>query len=249
MPTSGSNSSRTIEIEGRPPRSRQTCLQSTFGPRHRSIFRPCGFRCCADADSPPPIARIPRRWWSSRIRWRGSSGRMRTRLDDVSGSETGRGCRCRRLRRRYSRLVQPAKFAVDVPAVPPGAEQLLRPRDSHRRGPTSVAPGARRCAAGRRSDQPVFEVMTMRRALHERTIGLQYMSAIMTVFAAIALCSRLSALRFDHLSRRAASPRDRRSYGAWRVRRRRAAADRRASGPAYRFRRRIGLVLSSRSAG
>jgi ABC-type antimicrobial peptide transport system permease subunit len=33
----------------------------------------------------------------------------------------------------------------------------------------------------------VFEVMTMRRALHERTIGLQYMAAIMSVFAAIAL--------------------------------------------------------------
>jgi ABC-type antimicrobial peptide transport system permease subunit len=36
-------------------------------------------------------------------------------------------------------------------------------------------------------DQPVFDVMTMRRALHERTIGLQYLAAIMATFAAIAL--------------------------------------------------------------
>jgi len=36
-------------------------------------------------------------------------------------------------------------------------------------------------------DQPVFDVMTMRQALHERTIGLQYLAAIMATFAAIAL--------------------------------------------------------------
>ena len=35
--------------------------------------------------------------------------------------------------------------------------------------------------------QPVFEMMTMRQSLRERTIGLQYLAAIMTVFAALAL--------------------------------------------------------------
>ena len=53
--------------------------------------------------------------------------------------------------------------------------------------PASVAPAARSALLGVDPDQPVFEVMTMRRALHERTIGLQYLSAIMTVFAAMAL--------------------------------------------------------------
>ena len=36
-------------------------------------------------------------------------------------------------------------------------------------------------------DQPVFEMMTMKRQLHERTIGLQYLSAIMATFAVLAL--------------------------------------------------------------
>ena len=35
--------------------------------------------------------------------------------------------------------------------------------------------------------QPVFEMMPMRQALSERTIGLQYMAVIMTAFAALAL--------------------------------------------------------------
>ena len=35
--------------------------------------------------------------------------------------------------------------------------------------------------------QPVFDLMTMRMALKERTIGLQYLAAVMTVFAALAL--------------------------------------------------------------
>jgi putative ABC transport system permease protein len=35
--------------------------------------------------------------------------------------------------------------------------------------------------------QPVFDLMTMRTALKERTIGLQYLSAVMTVFAGLAL--------------------------------------------------------------
>jgi putative ABC transport system permease protein len=53
--------------------------------------------------------------------------------------------------------------------------------------PASLAPAARRALLGVDPHQPVFEVMTMRRALHERTIGLQYLAAIMAVFAAIAL--------------------------------------------------------------
>jgi putative ABC transport system permease protein len=35
--------------------------------------------------------------------------------------------------------------------------------------------------------QPVFDQMSMRQALHERTIGLQYVAAIMGVFGALAL--------------------------------------------------------------
>ena len=53
--------------------------------------------------------------------------------------------------------------------------------------PAAIAPAARRALLGVDPNQPVFEVMTMRRALSERTVGLQYLAAIMAVFAAIAL--------------------------------------------------------------
>ena len=36
-------------------------------------------------------------------------------------------------------------------------------------------------------NQPVFDLMTMRRSLHERTIGLQYLASIMATFAVLAL--------------------------------------------------------------
>jgi putative ABC transport system permease protein len=55
-------------------------------------------------------------------------------------------------------------------------------------GDAATAAGAARQALLRVDpDQPVFDLMTMKRQLHERTIGLQYMAAIMTVFAALAL--------------------------------------------------------------
>jgi putative ABC transport system permease protein len=53
--------------------------------------------------------------------------------------------------------------------------------------PSSLAAPARRALLGVDPAQPVFDVMTMRRALHERTIGLQYLVAVMTVFGGIAL--------------------------------------------------------------
>jgi putative ABC transport system permease protein len=53
--------------------------------------------------------------------------------------------------------------------------------------PSSLAAPVRHALLAVDPEQPVFEVMTMRRALHERTIGLQYLVAVMTVFGGIAL--------------------------------------------------------------
>jgi putative ABC transport system permease protein len=49
--------------------------------------------------------------------------------------------------------------------------------------------GREATVAVRRIDaaQPVFDVMTMRELLHERTIGLQYVAAIMAIFGGLAL--------------------------------------------------------------
>jgi len=53
--------------------------------------------------------------------------------------------------------------------------------------PTRIAGAARQALLRVDATQPVFDMMPMRQALHERTIGLQYLAAIMTVFAALAL--------------------------------------------------------------
>ena len=53
--------------------------------------------------------------------------------------------------------------------------------------PTRIAGAVRQALLRVDATQPVFEMMPMRQALHERTIGLQYLAAIMTVFAALAL--------------------------------------------------------------
>lgn len=53
--------------------------------------------------------------------------------------------------------------------------------------PSALAQSARRALLGVDPDQPVFDLMPMRQALHDRTIGLRYVAAIMGVFGAIAL--------------------------------------------------------------
>jgi putative ABC transport system permease protein len=51
----------------------------------------------------------------------------------------------------------------------------------------AIAPAVRQALLRVDSTQPVFEMMSMRVQLKERTIGLQYLAAIMTVFAGLAL--------------------------------------------------------------
>jgi len=53
--------------------------------------------------------------------------------------------------------------------------------------PTASAGAVRQALLRVDPNQPVFDLMTMRRALHERTIGLQYLAAIMGTFAVLAL--------------------------------------------------------------
>jgi putative ABC transport system permease protein len=50
-----------------------------------------------------------------------------------------------------------------------------------------VAPHARAAVLAVDSAQPVFDVLTMREVLKERTLGLQYIAAIMAVFGGFAL--------------------------------------------------------------
>jgi putative ABC transport system permease protein len=53
--------------------------------------------------------------------------------------------------------------------------------------PTTLAAAAREAVRAVDSEQPVFDVQSMRRSLHDRTIGLQYIGGIMFVFGGLAL--------------------------------------------------------------
>jgi ABC-type antimicrobial peptide transport system permease subunit len=53
--------------------------------------------------------------------------------------------------------------------------------------PGAIAAPVRQALLGIDPTQPVFDMMTMRRQLHERTIGLQYLAGVMGVFAGISL--------------------------------------------------------------
>ena len=53
--------------------------------------------------------------------------------------------------------------------------------------PASIAPDARRAIRAVDAAQPVFDVLTMRSMLFERTLGLRYVAAIMSIFGTLAL--------------------------------------------------------------
>jgi putative ABC transport system permease protein len=53
--------------------------------------------------------------------------------------------------------------------------------------PVSISTASRAAVRAVDPSQPVFEVLTMRRLLEERTLGLQYLGGIMLVFGLIAL--------------------------------------------------------------
>ena len=61
---------------------------------------------------------------------------------------------------------------------------VLRPRQGD---PSSLTEVARAAVASVDPGQPMFEVMTMRHAVHVRTTGLRFVGGLMAVFAAIAL--------------------------------------------------------------
>jgi putative ABC transport system permease protein len=53
--------------------------------------------------------------------------------------------------------------------------------------PSALAPGARAAVRAVDASQPVFDLMTMRELLRNRTIGLQYMAAVMAAYSGLAL--------------------------------------------------------------
>jgi putative ABC transport system permease protein len=53
--------------------------------------------------------------------------------------------------------------------------------------PAAIVPDVRRAIAQVDAAQPIFDVMPMRQAIRDRTIGLRFVAAVMATFAALAL--------------------------------------------------------------
>ena len=188
MPTSGSSSSRAIEIDGHPPADPnnlpsvdyRTITSEYFSALRIPIVRGRHFSTADREDTQPVVIvseSMARKFWPNEDpigrRMKLRSGPWLT-VVGVSGDV---------IHDWFNRRNTPALYRP-FGQSPSDYLCLVVRTDGE---PTAIAPTARRALLNIDPDQPVFDVMTMRRALHERTIGLQYLAAIMATFAAIAL--------------------------------------------------------------
>jgi putative ABC transport system permease protein len=188
IPASGSNSQRAIEIDGHPPVDprdppsvdNRLATLDYFTVMHIPIRRGRGFTT-GDREGAAPVAIVSesmaQRYWPGeepigrRLRVRGGAW---ITIVGVSGDVIQDWFD----RRNAPTLYRPyAQEPTDYMGI------VVRTA-----GDPDVAAGAVRQALLRVDPaQPVFELMSMRLRLHERTIGLQFLAAIMTVFGGLAL--------------------------------------------------------------
>ncbi len=188
MPTSGSNSSRSIEVDGHPPADPQnlpsvdyrTITSDYFSAMRIPIVRGREFNS-SDREHTQPVVivteSLARKYWPNQDpigrRMKTDNGPWLT-VVGISGDV---------IHDWFIRRNTPAMYRPIVQAPTDYLCIVIRTAGD----PTALAPPVRRALLSLDPDQPVFDVMTMRRALHERTIGLQYLAAIMATFAGIAL--------------------------------------------------------------
>jgi putative ABC transport system permease protein len=188
MPTSGSNASRTIEVEGHPPSDPKnppavdfrTSSADYFAALKIPILSGRGFTSADREDTQAVVIisqSMARKFWGDEDP---IGRRLRTGNDPWL---TVVGVSSDVIHDWFNRRNTPAMYRP-FPQAPSDYLCLVLRTSSD---PAALAPAARRALLQIDPDQPVFDVMTMRRALHERTIGLQYLAAIMATFAAIAL--------------------------------------------------------------
>jgi len=188
MPTSGGNASRRVDIDGHPavdPKNLPTVDMRAVTPGYFSTLRIPVVRgrdfTTADREDAAPVAIISESM--ARKFWPGEDPIGRRFRTPAEGTMTVVGICGDIIHDWFSRHNAPTMYRPYRQLPTSNFALVIRtPGD-----PASLASPVRRALLDVDSTQPVFEVMTMRRALHERTIGLQYLVAIMTVFAAIAL--------------------------------------------------------------
>jgi putative ABC transport system permease protein len=188
MPASESNSSRGIEIDGHPPNDPKNLPRVDFRvetPGYFSALRiPLlegrDFTDLDREDTAPVVivsASMARKYWPNEDpvgrRMRVKDGPWLT-VVGVAGDVIHDWFNRRNSPTIYRPIRQePSDFLCVV----------IRAQGD----PTALAQDARQAFVSIDPQQPVYEMMTMRRALHERTIGLQYLATLMATFAGMAL--------------------------------------------------------------
>ncbi|HTM27227.1 MAG TPA: ABC transporter permease [Vicinamibacterales bacterium] len=188
MPSSGGNASRRIDIDGHPapdPKNLPVVDLRAVTPGYFSMVKIPIMRgrdfTTADREDTAPVAIVSESM--ARKFWPNDDPIGRRFRTPAEGPMTVVGICGDIIHDWFNRRNTPTMYRP-YRQLPTGnfAIMMRTPGD-----PSSLAAPVRRALLGVDPTQPVFEVMTMRRALHERTIGLQYLVAVMTVFAGIAL--------------------------------------------------------------
>jgi putative ABC transport system permease protein len=188
IPASGGNVTRAIEIDGHPapnPRDLPTVDARSISTEYfiamRIPIRAGRAFTGADRDGTDRVAIVSESM--ARMFWPGEDPigrRMRVRggpwltVVGICGDI---------IQDWFNRRNAPMFYQPFAQAAGPNVAFVLRTHGD----PAAVAPAARQALLEIDPVQPVFDLMTMRRALKERTIGLQYLSAVMAAFALLAL--------------------------------------------------------------
>jgi putative ABC transport system permease protein len=188
MPSQGDNSSRPIEIDGRPnpdPANPPTVdfrsvTEGAFDTLGIPLLQGRGFSA-ADHETAQPVAIVSesmaRKYWPD-----GNPLGRRLKVGKTDWVTVVGVCgdviQDWFNRRNYPTLYRPFLQA-------PTSYAVLLTRSTG--DPATVASAARNAVREVDAALPVFDILTMREAIRERTLGLQYVAAIMTVFGGLAL--------------------------------------------------------------
>jgi putative ABC transport system permease protein len=187
-PATGSNSSRTIEIDGHPPADprnlpevdNRIATPGYFAALRLPIRRGRAFTSADRADT-QPVAIVSQsmadKYWPGEDpigrRLRVKDGPWMT-VVGVSGDVIQDWFMRRNVPTLYRAYAQVPSSLFSIAVRAAG-------------DPATIAGPVRQALLAVDPSQPVFDLMTMRQQLSERTIGLQYLAGVMAVFGAISL--------------------------------------------------------------
>ncbi len=198
VPAAGSNSSRTIDIDGQPPADprnersvdNRVASDDYFATMRIPIVRGRGFTS-ADREGSAPVVIVSesmaKKYWPNEDPL-GRRLRLATRRSEGGKVEFGAwvtivGVCGDIIQDWFNRRNTPTMYRPIAQAPTDYFGLVARIAGD----PSPAAEPLRKALLTVDPTQPVFDLMTMRVQLHERTIGLQYLAAIMAVCAGLAL--------------------------------------------------------------